>query len=72
MSAQHCKGEVIAKSYDKAKAMRKWELGALTGEQELALFQRLIDSGDVWQLGSSYSHTAACLIHAGLCKAKYR
>ncbi len=43
-----------------------------TEEEYIAAFQRLIDSGLVWQLQGFYGRTAAQLIEAGLCHRKER
>ena len=47
-----------------------YEAGEMTPEQQIAFFQRLIDSGLVWQLQGHYGRTAAALIKAGRCTHK--
>lgn len=43
------------------------ESGDPTQEEYIAAFQRLIDSGLVWQLQGFYGREATRLIEAGLC-----
>jgi hypothetical protein len=44
-----------------------YEKGALGPEQTVEMFQRLIDSGDIWYLQGAYGRQAMQLIRAGLC-----
>ena len=44
-----------------------FDAGELSEREALRLFQRLIDSGDVWHLPGFYGRTAVGLIEAGLC-----
>lgn len=44
------------------------EGGELSEEEYVKAFQKLIDSGLVWQLQGFYGRTASNLIKAGLCK----
>ncbi len=44
-----------------------YEAGELDEEESIVGFQKLIDSGLVWQLQGSYGRTAKYLIEAGLC-----
>ena len=44
-----------------------YEEGELSTEETVALFQRLIDDGTVWQLPGSYGRTAMDFITAGAC-----
>lgn len=46
----------------------KYENGELSHEEMIALFQSLIDSGDVWLLQGSYGRTAQALIDNGECR----
>jgi len=47
-----------------------YEAGEMTPEQQIAFFQRLIDSGLVWQLQGHYGRTVTALIKAGHCTDK--
>lgn len=42
-----------------------WEDGALTEEEEAALFQRLVNDGRAWSLQGMYGRRAAQLIKQG-------
>lgn len=44
-----------------------WENGELEPDEEIELFQNLIDTGLVWQLQGCYGRTAQDLIDAGVC-----
>ena len=44
-----------------------YEHGVLSEAEEHALFQRLIDSGDVWKLQGHYGRQAAHFIDIGRC-----
>jgi len=44
-----------------------YEEGRMTEPDVIRLFQRLIDSGLVWQLQGSYGRMAQALIEAGRC-----
>ena len=52
---------------DNLDQMLCFELGVLDQDQVIQLFQRLIDTGVVWQLQGFYGRTARDLINAGLC-----
>jgi hypothetical protein len=45
-----------------------YEEGQITDDEELALFQHLIDTGTCWHLAGHYHRVAATLIEAGLIK----
>ncbi len=43
-----------------------YEEGQITQDEEVALFQYLIDTGTCWHLAGHYQRVAATLIEAGL------
>ena len=45
----------------------RFEQGRLSDNETVALFQRLIDSGDVWTLQGTFGRFAIWLIHEGKC-----
>jgi hypothetical protein len=45
-----------------------YEEGQMTEDEEIALFQHLIDTGTCWHLQGHYQCVAATLIEAGLIK----
>lgn len=47
-----------------------YELGELSEEDTIKMFQEGINSGMVWKLQGHYGRTAAALIEAGVCHAK--
>ena len=50
-----------------------YEEGQITQEdEEIALFQHLIDTGTCWQLGGHYQRVGATLIEAWLIKVPER
>ena len=49
-----------------------YEEGQLNEDEEIALFQHLIDTGTCWQLQGHYHRVAATLIEAGLIKRPER
>lgn len=44
-----------------------YEEGSLDQEGTVQLFQRLIDSGEIWHLQGSYQRTAQALLSSGEC-----
>lgn len=46
-------------------ALMEWEDGAMTPEEERALFQQLVDSGAAWELQGMYGRRAVALIESG-------
>ena len=52
---------------DQVGMMMAWEDGSLTGDEEVALFQELIDSGLAWRLQGCYGRYARALIEEGVC-----
>lgn len=49
-----------------------FEAMKLSDEQILAMFQQLVDSGDIWRLPDDYLTTAANLIDRGFLSGKKR
>ena len=49
-----------------------YEEGQLTEDEEIALFQYLVETGTCWQLSGHYQRVAATLIEAGLIKPAER
>jgi hypothetical protein len=47
-----------------------FEMGALSSDETIELFQALIDNGMAWRLQGHYGRTAKDLIDAGLCHRK--
>jgi hypothetical protein len=45
-----------------------YEEGQITEDEEIALFQHLIDTGTCWRLEGHYHRVGATLIEAGLIK----
>ena len=52
------------------KILMEWENGELCEEDEVDLFQDLINSGMVWSLQGLYGRHAQYLIEIGKCKTK--
>jgi hypothetical protein len=49
-----------------------YEEGQLTEDEEVALFQYLVETGTCWHLEGHYQRVAATLIEAGLIKPPER
>jgi hypothetical protein len=49
-----------------------YEEGQMTDEEEIALFEYLIETGTCWHLAGHYHRVAATLIEAGLIKSPER
>jgi hypothetical protein len=49
-----------------------YEEGQITGDQEIAFFEHLVETGTCWQLQGHYQRVAATLIEAGLIKPPER
>jgi hypothetical protein len=45
-----------------------YEEGQITQDEEVALFEHLVETGVCWQLSGHYQRVAATLIEAGLIK----
>jgi hypothetical protein len=43
-----------------------YEEGQITGDEEVAFFERLVETGTCWQLQGHYQRVAATLMEAGL------
>ena len=52
---------------DKVNAIVLYEMGELSEDDTIELFQELIDSSEAWQLQGHYGRTAYNLIEQGLC-----
>lgn len=50
--------------------LMEWENGSMTEEEEIKLFQKLIDSGMAWTLQGMYGRRAMFLIKIGICYRK--
>lgn len=57
------------KRFDKVGAIIAFESGELSDEEMINLFQKLVDSGEVWGMQGMYGRTAMSLIEQGLVKA---
>jgi hypothetical protein len=49
-----------------------YEEGQLTEDEEIALFQHLVETGTCWHLDGHYQRVAATLLEAGLIKPPER
>lgn len=58
--------------FDEVSFIMEYEAGELSEDEMVEGFQRLVDSGTVWQLQGHYGRTAAALIEAGLVTAPGR
>ena len=54
---------------DLAVRLTQYETGEATQDEEVELFQDLVDSGLAWSLQGSYGRHASALISAGLVEA---
>lgn len=52
---------------DIAGLIIEYEMGDLSSEKCIELFQHLINTGMAWKLQGHYGRTAAALIEAGIC-----
>jgi hypothetical protein len=52
---------------DEVDLIMAYEQGELSDDETIDLFQRLINSGLVWQLQGHYGRTAHALIQGGYC-----
>ena len=46
-----------------------YEEGQITGDEEVAFFEHLVETGACWHLQGHYQRVAATLIEAGLIKS---
>lgn len=53
---------------DVVNDMIAWEEGTLSEEKTTKLFQKLVNTGEVWQLQGTYGRQAQALIDAGFIK----
>ena len=56
-------------STDLVTRLTQYETGEASQDEEVGLFQELVDSGLAWSLQGSYGRHAARLIDAGLVEA---
>lgn len=52
-------------AYDLVGQMIAWEEGELDHDEEVVLFQKLVDDGTVWSLQGTYGRHAMWLISTG-------
>jgi hypothetical protein len=57
-------------NYPPVSEIMAYESGELSQEQELELFQKLVDSGLAWKLQGSYGRRAAELLRSGQIQVK--
>ncbi len=55
-----------AKTFDVVDEIIKYESGEMDMDEVIALFDHLVQTGEVWNLQGSYGRTAEDLINAGL------
>lgn len=49
-----------------------YEEGQITGDEEIAFFEHLVETGTCWHLAGHYHSVGATLIAAGLIKSPWR
>lgn len=59
----------MAGSWDEQNEIIAYEQGTLTKEQTIAMFQRLINTGLVWQLHPHFGMVATKMLNEGLITA---
>lgn len=60
------------KQFDLAQAIIDYEQGCLSFDEQIDLFQKLIDNGMAWTLPGHYGRAASAYIDAGYCETAGR